>query len=145
MWQLLEADEFGPCFRFCEKKRPRELEAVLENLQTYHKALLAGTNPAQIPFRFVRQERYHGLVAIDQRGKGANLAQARLYLFPDLATKTLHLIRIGDKNTQTEDLRLCRKYVDSLLNQDDADAQPTRQPSKGTKERTAQECSGDGS
>jgi len=145
MWDLYEADEYRPCYRYYEKKRPRELEAVLVNLQTYHRALVAGTNPAQVPFRFVHQERFHGLVAIDQKGKGPNLAQTRLYVFPDTRAKCLHLLRIGDKNTQTEDLKHCRIYIERLLKRDEGDhEQAKREAAKGDHERTTQERPRDG-
>ena len=43
MWKMLPADEYIRQYKQFEKKRPRELEAVLANLQRYFEALLTQT------------------------------------------------------------------------------------------------------
>jgi hypothetical protein len=54
------------------------------------------------------------VVAIDQKGEGKNLAQTRLYVFPDLETETLYLITLGDKQSQKADIAACRTFVTGL-------------------------------
>jgi predicted enzyme involved in methoxymalonyl-ACP biosynthesis len=40
MWTLETTDEYRTRHRTYQKKRPRELQAVLDNLDTYFKSLL---------------------------------------------------------------------------------------------------------
>jgi hypothetical protein len=42
------------------------------------------------------------------------LMQSRLYVFPDTATETLHVISIGTKQEQRGDISECRGYVRPL-------------------------------
>ncbi len=56
-----------------------------------------------------------GLGAIEIKQKGAkNLAETRLYVYPDETTNILHLITIGDKNSQSADIQFSREYALSL-------------------------------
>ena len=48
-----------------------------------------------------------------QAGK-LNLAEIRLYLFPHVPSKTLHLLTIGDKNSQSRDINVCRDMVKEI-------------------------------
>ncbi len=57
----------------------------------------------------------HGVWAIDQKGGGKNLAETRLYIYPDSHVKILHLITFGDKSSQPEDVHFCTEYVEALL------------------------------
>jgi hypothetical protein len=56
-----------------------------------------------------------GIRAIDQRGgaKG-KLRQTRLYLYPDVDSKVLYLVTIGDKNSQKADVKLSADFVVQL-------------------------------
>ena len=92
-----------------EKKKKRQLAAVDVNLATYFRAL-EFANPLQIKHGFVHPEPL-GIVAIDQSGGGhGKLAETRLYVYPDTETQLLHLITIGDKNTQAEDIQFAKDY-----------------------------------
>src|SRR5262249_42670877 len=86
---------------------------VLDNLDTYFKALEAGTNPLQIKHGFMHQEPL-GVVAIDQKGGGKDLAQTRLYVYPDTETETLFVITLGDKRSQKNDIATCRAFIHAL-------------------------------
>lgn len=114
MWQQLPTDEFSRSVKWYAKKRKRELTAVLDNLDTYLKALSEGMRPQHKLFGFQHAEP-HGVWAIDQKGGGKSLAETRLYIYPDTATETLHLIALGDKNTQNEDIKFCNDFVAELL------------------------------
>lgn len=96
-----------------KRSTPRELRAVLNNLDTYFKTLLRGVNPLQIKYGFMHPEPL-GVVAIDQKGGGAALRQARLYAYPELEPELLHLITLGDKGSQQADIAFCREYVLNL-------------------------------
>lgn len=86
------------------------MRSVLVNLGTYFAALQHGVKPLQIRYGFMHTEPL-GVIAIDQRGGGANLAQTRLYVYADADERVLHLITLGDKRSQKEDIKTCRSYV----------------------------------
>jgi hypothetical protein len=123
MWVQEPSDDFRRQHRWFEKKRPKELRAMLVNLDAYLAALVAGTKPLQIKFGFMHAE-LRGVVAIDQKGGGKGLAQTRLYVYPDVDDQKLYLLTIGDKNTQKDDIKLCKRLVKQLTEnkptQDDA-------------------------
>lgn len=114
MWQLEPTEDYERRFRWYEKKRRRELEAVLRNLQTYMEALRAGNKPMQIKFGFVHVEP-NGVFAIDQKGGVGKLAQTRLYVYPNTDTEILHLLTLGGKGyEQRTDIQLCKDFVAQL-------------------------------
>src|SRR4051794_15687256 len=110
MWKLQDVDEYRRRHRRYEKDHPRELRAVMDNLDTFFKSLESGVKPLQIKHGFLHNEP-QGVVAIDQKGGGKDLAQTRLYVYPDLETETLFLITLGDKRSQKNDLTTCRTFV----------------------------------
>ena len=113
MWTVDETDEYGRRFKRYQKDHPRELQAVLDNLNMYFQALLGGVRPLQIRHGFTHAEP-QGVVGIDQKGGGKNLAQTRLYVYPDTDTEILYLITLGDKRSQKADLASCRDFVTAL-------------------------------
>ena len=101
------------------KKNEHETLNVLDNLDTLHIALCAGTKPEQLKnLRFVRSEP-SGILAIDQRGpgKGTRMKQLRLYVYPDESDAVLHVMTFGNKSTQKEDIRLCKGTVAEIVKQ----------------------------
>ena len=104
---------FGGKLAKYQKKHPDETIAVLSNLDTYTTTLQGGVKPSLIRAGFIHREP-QGVVAIDQRGTKGRPRQTRLYVFPDLTTSVLYLITIGDKNSQTRDLKDCRQFVNDL-------------------------------
>lgn len=113
MWDIEPTDEFERRYRYFQKKRPRELAAMLDNLDTYQRALRAGAKIPGIHFGFMHHEP-KGIVGIDQKGGGKALKEARLYIYPDATTKTIHGLTIGDKKTQHEDIEYAKKMVDEI-------------------------------
>ncbi|MFA5256726.1 MAG: hypothetical protein WC360_01130 [Opitutales bacterium] len=90
-----------------EKKHSAEFAAVTANLQRYLSRINAGENPSVLKAGFVHPERV-GIKAISQQGKlGKNTRAYRLYIYPDTATNTLHLLTLGDKGTQSDDIKDC--------------------------------------
>ena len=116
MWKLTPTDEYQRRHKRYEKDHPRELQAVLDNLDTYLKSLQAGVKPLQIKHGFMHSEPL-GVVGIDQKGGGKNLAQTRLYIYPDTETELLYVIALGDKRSQSADIATCRAFVTDLRNQ----------------------------
>jgi hypothetical protein len=120
MWQLEPEPDYTCRHRRFERKHSRELRAVLDNLDTYLEALNAGTKPLQVRFGFIHDEPL-GSISIDQKGGGKDLRQTRLYLYADLNTCIVHLITLGDKNTQHDDIAVCRRFVTALRESKDND------------------------
>lgn len=113
-WQLSASDAYERAHRYYEKKHPRELQAVLNNLDRYLIALNAGAKPQFIVAGYIHPEP-KGVKALDQHGKGnGNLAETRLYVFPQEGECLLHLITIGDKRSQPADLDLANSFVSRL-------------------------------
>ena len=110
MWVIQRTDEYERRSRSYQKKHPRELAAVLDNLDTLHQALNRGVKPRQARFGFIHVEP-SGVLAIDQKGGGAKLAQARLYVYPDAEHEVLYLLTLGDKRTQHQDIENCKHFV----------------------------------
>jgi hypothetical protein len=79
MWEIKATDEYEKRLKHYRKKRPRELAAVLNNLDTYYKALSGGTKPKQVTFGFVHAEP-SDVIAIDQKG-GGPLSLKRGFMF----------------------------------------------------------------
>jgi hypothetical protein len=96
-----------------EKKHWRKLAAVLDNLDTFFKTLQNGVKPRQVKFGFIHPEP-QGVLAIDQKGGGSNLAQTRLYVYPDEVHEVLYLLTLEDKQTQSIDVEFCKTCVNQL-------------------------------
>lgn len=118
MWNLTPTDLFARRLKRWEKKHPNELQATLDNLDTYIEHLNAGIPPQLIRAGFIHNEP-QGIKAIDQKGGGSNLSQTRLYVFPDESTHSLHLITLGDKNSQKADIKDCAVFMNDLKKEQD--------------------------
>ena len=114
MWKLERNAEYENRVKKWPKKHRRELHAMHDNLDTFYRTLNRGI-PLQnaVRFGFIHDEP-KGIKAIDQKGTGAGVKQTRLYTFPDNTTKVVHLITIGDKNSQKADIRYASDFVDNL-------------------------------
>lgn len=120
MWTLEQYPEYERRSRRLEKKHRRELEAVLNNPDTYLVFLNQGIKPMQLlKESFVRNEQM-GIHAIDQSPLGKGYKELRLYVYPDPDASTLHVITVGDKNQQSRDVNECCDYVKSLRKADDS-------------------------
>ena len=93
MWVIQRSQFFEARFKRFQKKHPEEAKAVLNNLDTYFKALCVGANPVNIQAGFIHHEP-EGIKALDQKGGKGNLMQSRLYIFPEMNKKIMHVISI---------------------------------------------------
>lgn len=116
-WAIAKADGY-PEKRQSKIARGHELliANVLANFEAYLRVLELGTHPEQAKrlFPFIHDEK-SGLVAIDQRPPKGGF-QIRLYVFPHIPTRTVHVVAIGDKSTQENDIRFCHRYVKEIEN-----------------------------
>jgi hypothetical protein len=113
VWVIQTTPEYLARNKRYEKKHWRELAAVLDNLDTFLKTLQNGVKPRQVKFGFIHPEP-QGVIAIDQKGGGPNLAQTRLYVYHDEEHEVLYLLTLGDKQTQSIDVQFCKMCVDQL-------------------------------
>ncbi len=113
MWSAQPTEHYQRRHKRYEKKHKRELRAVLDNLDTFLQALQEGAKPQHPHFGFIHSEPM-SVLAIDQKGGGKSLAETRLYIFPDDETELVHLITLGDKRSQQNDIELCKQFVGEL-------------------------------
>ena len=71
---------------------------------------MRGAKVQQVKAGFLHPEPL-GVIAIDQKGGGKALGETRLYVFPDEDEEVLHIITLGDKRSQADDIALCRQFV----------------------------------
>lgn len=116
-WCIEQTDLFARKFKqFRKKNKHSGLDKLLlNNLDTYLKALQFGTSPQKINAGFIHHEP-NGVKAIDQKGSRKKVSgtpkECRLYVFPDSDGKVLYLITIGDKNSQKSDIKDCCSFLD---------------------------------
>ena len=55
-----------------------------------------------------------GVHAIDQSPLKKGFKELRLYVYPETDTTTLHVLTVGDKGQQHDDVRECCEYVRPL-------------------------------
>lgn len=103
-WVISPTARMARDLRRLPRRHPREHAALLRNLQRYLDLLCAAPHARLIQAGFLHPEP-HGVVAIDERGGGAGLRAMRLYTFADTRTRVLHLLLLGDKDSQPSDLR----------------------------------------
>ena len=120
-WTQQLMDQFVRQRKRYEKKQPRELLAIERNLDIYFQTLISGQKPAQIHFGFLHTKYRLGIVSIDQKGMGKNLAQTRLYVYPDKMNQIVWLLSLGDKQTQQKDVQICYEIVSQLIDQTQVD------------------------
>jgi hypothetical protein len=119
MWTLESTTQYERDFKWYGKKHPKELAAVLRNLCRYQQQLDLVDNAALVKAGYIHDEP-HGVVAIDQKGGGSSLQETRLYAYPDQTKNLIYLITIGNKDTQQDDLNLCRDFVEQLDKQNES-------------------------
>jgi hypothetical protein len=127
MWSLVKTDEYAKRHKRFEKKRPRELAAVLDNLDTFLTTLNAGAKPHQVHMGCIHPEP-HGVLALDQKGGGKNLAQTRLYIYPDPEEQVILVITLGDKDTQSDDIELCSEFISQFRRTKEAKQTEKKKP-----------------
>jgi len=114
MWQIEQNDKFQRDQKRYEKRHPKELAAITNNIKRYISQLNAAKNPKCVQAGYLHVGEGKGVIAIDQKGSKGSLQETRLYIYPDESKKILHFISIGNKKTQQKDILLARNYVDNL-------------------------------
>jgi hypothetical protein len=115
VWQLETTTQWQKDQKWYARKHPAELAAVLRNLDRFLEHLKIAPNSKAVQAGYLHPEPA-GVVAIDQKGGGANLQETRLYLYADDRAQIVYLITIGNKDTQAGDIALAREFAESLQN-----------------------------
>ena len=116
MWGLAKAEGFENSYKKFSRKHGAEASAVMANLETALTVLNETNNMQSVrELNFARREP-DGILAVDSKGAkrkrtGTKLKAAQLYVYAVEIDSTLHLLRIGDKDSQAQDLKTCRKMV----------------------------------
>ncbi len=134
MWTPSKTNEYDRRSRKWskEKKYRREYLAVHDNLDTYINALNSGRPIQHAKFGFIHPEPM-GVLAIDQKGAGPATTQLRLYVYPEEETEILHTITLGGKDTQHDDIQLCKQFVKELTAGKSQASAPHRAPQQISK------------
>jgi hypothetical protein len=149
MWKLNQAtDQYDSRRKWYAKKRKKELDAVDDNLAQYFAALNNGGNPLQIKDGAIRSEG-GDVYRISQHGAArGNLEETRLYVYPEVETSILHLLTIGDKRTQSEDIQFAKECVKAIkkqrASQNERVSKEQRERSSAQNGQAIQQCGGDG-
>jgi hypothetical protein len=114
LWTIQQHPEFNRDYKWYAKKRPRELAAVLDNLNRLKNMLNLSPHSQLIVAGFIHPEPL-GVWALDQRGSMGNLQATRLYCYAESSRKNLHLLAIGSKDTQAADIFRVIEIVKSIL------------------------------
>ena len=113
MWKINLSEKCERRLKEYSKKHRNEFVAVSDNFVSYYKTLESGIKPPLITGGFIHKEP-KGIIAIDQKGGKGKLKQTRLYIYPNDMTNTLHLITLGDKHSQIEDIKDSVEFITSI-------------------------------
>jgi len=113
VWRIEESSFFGSKFKRYQKDHRSETLATLNNFDTYFKALQSVSKPVLVRAGFIHPEK-NGVIAIDESGMGGKPHKTRFYIYASEDDQVVHLITIGDKNSQNQDLADCRSFMKNL-------------------------------
>ena len=108
------SDDLAERSRFKEynRKHPREYAACFSNLSQLVTLLQQFGGIKYFQVGFVRSEG-HGVYRIGQTGV-KHARETRLYVHVDEAIRAVHVLSIGDKDSQADDIRRCHAVARRL-------------------------------
>lgn len=83
IWNILATDQYKRNHKKYSKKYQNELQALLNNLDTFLKLINQGIPLIQIRFGWLHPEPKSVLAITEKGGHGKSLKASRLYFFPD--------------------------------------------------------------
>ncbi len=113
MWHVEPTQDYERQRERFERKHPRELQAVLTNLDRLLESLKLGGKLARVKFGFFRAEP-RGVYRISEQG-GKSLKATRLYVYPHEAGEILYVLALGDKKSQKDDIEYCKAWADRFV------------------------------
>lgn len=114
MWELEPNADYVKKLKKFNKRHRCETTNAHDNLAAYLGSLRGGMKPQQIIRGYIHREGGAWVRAVDESGPNNPKKAIRLYFYPDEDTETLHVITIGDKNSQNDDVKYCQEFVASL-------------------------------
>lgn len=115
-WQIVPTTQWEKDKKWYEKKRPNELAAVIQNLGQYLKYLRQFPNSKAFMAGFMHTEQA-GVIALDQSGGGKGLEETRLYVYADDGSRSVYIITVGNKDSQSSDVLMAKEFVEQLRGQ----------------------------
>lgn len=113
-WRIEIADQAAGSLKRYAKKHPEESLRMFANLQRFLDLVNEEDRDPRFVVDVVRQEK-GGLLAADTRGMPrSSKRESRLYFYPIHGERVLRVLRVGDKDTQTRDIRECRDLIRKL-------------------------------
>jgi hypothetical protein len=103
-WQIVKTDLYERRFKDFQKSKRDQLKAILRNFERFWQMLEDQPQARLITANFIHDER-HGVISIDQQGYKPKQPPTRLYLYPRQKSCKLYAITIGDKRTQSQDVK----------------------------------------
>lgn len=117
LWQLnLRLLASRSQFKQMSKKHRAEFAACWDNLKRVVDELNAGKRIGGFSFGFFRSE-HHGVYRIGQT-RVKSPCELRLYIYPDALSKTIYILSLGDKGTQSDDINACHEIAKSIRGDD---------------------------
>lgn len=101
-WQIETKYATGSKFKKFAKNHDREYDSLFGNLQRVVDLLNSGHKFGSFQVGFFRSES-DGVYRIGQTSV-AGAKESRLYVWPDQETKSIYVLGIGDKDTQSGDI-----------------------------------------
>ena len=99
-------------FEKFNKHHPREFDSLFANLDKIFLLLRDGNKVGAFHVNFFRSEG-DGLYRIGQTGVSHAL-ESRLYIYPDPETRILHVLGIGGKAQQQDDIATAKKHIETI-------------------------------
>ena len=140
MWEPHPSVDFERRLKKYSKRHRQETLNALANLATYLEGLRAGLTPQKLIRGWVHAEP-KGIKAIDETGPKNPRKAIRLYVYPEEDRELLHVLLIGDKDTQSDDIKQCSVFVDNLL-ANSRDKQSENSKESETYDQASQQAAG---
>lgn len=114
MWTTWETDRYKQRYKSFERNKGQRAAfvSVLSNMLKLFNALKLGVPLNQARYGFLKPEG-GGVLRIGEAGP-RNVAATRLYVYPDEENEVLFLLSIGDKNTQSRDIKECKGFTKAI-------------------------------
>ena len=111
-WQIESAHASPGKFKKFSKKHREEYVSMFANLEKIMNLLRNGQKIGGFSVGFFRSEG-EGVYRIGQTGV-ASAKESRLYVFPDEQNRIMHVLNVGDKDSQQEDVNEAKQAARNI-------------------------------
>lgn len=113
-WHLTDDHASKSKFEKFYRNYPREFDSLFANLNKILRLLDGGQKIGGFYVGFFRSEK-EGVYRIGQTGV-PSAKESRLYVYPDQDSKTMHVLGIGTKESQDDDINECVSVARKIKN-----------------------------